>query len=124
MALPSCSSTGTQQGQFTGLDPLYPGETLAADEMRISFLGTSCIPRLAQECNNVFVECCNGEYFVLTMAPGCQPNIAMGVPYSKQDKIFLTHLYGDHTSDLITVYCLGPANDRKVPLKICGPTGV
>lgn len=41
--------------------PIFPlGETPAPDEMRITFLGTSCSPRLAQECNSVFVETGSG----------------------------------------------------------------
>jgi len=37
------------------------------------------------------------------------------------DKIFLTHLHGDHTSDLIHIYCFGPSSDRKSPLYLWGP---
>ena len=39
------------------------------------------------------------------------------------DKVFLTHLHGDHVSDLITLYCFGPSQDRKYPLHIFGPSG-
>jgi hypothetical protein len=33
-----------------------PGEDLAQDEMRISFLGTSPIPRIAQAATSIFVS--------------------------------------------------------------------
>ena len=62
----ACGDSSTEQAPYdpanansliAGLDPYYPGtETLAANEMRIRFLGTSGIPRLAQDCNSVFVE--------------------------------------------------------------------
>lgn len=48
---------------FAKLQPYYPGtEELGENEMRISFLGsTTCLPRLAQACNSVFVELGNGD---------------------------------------------------------------
>jgi ribonuclease Z len=39
------------------------------------------------------------------------------------DKVFLTHLHGDHLSDLVTLYCFGPSLDRKTPLRLFGPSG-
>ena len=37
-------------------------------------------------------------------------------------KVFLTHLHGDHTSDLTHLYCFGPQQDGKSPLCIWGPS--
>jgi len=48
---------------------------------------------------------------------------AMGVTPARQTKVFITHLHGDHTSDLITLYCFGPSQDRKTPLYLYGPSG-
>jgi ribonuclease Z len=45
----------------------------------------------------------------------------MGIPFARMDKIFLTHLHGDHMSDLTHIYCFGPSTDRKSPLYIWGP---
>jgi len=105
-------------------EPFYPGEELASDEMRITFVGTSFLPRLAQECNSIYVELGNKEYFMFDMGSGVSAKyVALGIPYSRMDKVFLTHLHGDHTSDLITMYCFGPSNDRKTPLQVWGPTG-
>ena len=101
-----------------------PGEPLDKNEMRITFLGTSFLPRLAQQCNSVFVELGNGDSFVFDIGSGVSAKyVAMGIPYSRMDKIFLTHLHGDHTSDIITVYCFGPSMDRKTPLLLFGPSG-
>lgn len=105
-------------------DPFYPGEPLAADEMRISILGSSPIPRIIQEANSVFVELGNGDSFVFDCGSGVTAKyIAMGVPYSRMDKIFLTHLHADHTSDLVFIFGFGPSTDRKYPLSVWGPTG-
>ncbi|MFO7530832.1 MAG: guanitoxin biosynthesis MBL fold metallo-hydrolase GntH [Candidatus Limnocylindrales bacterium] len=101
-----------------------PDTPLAADHMRITFLGTSFLPRIAQEANSVFVELGNGDSFVFDYGSGVSAKYgAMGIPPSRQTKVFLTHLHGDHTSDLITLYCFGPSQDRKTPLHLYGPSG-
>lgn len=110
---------------FTSLKPFHPGEELADGEMRITFLGTSPIPRLAQACNSVFVELGNPEKdcFVFDAGSGVVAKyMAMGIRYAKMDKVFITHLHGDHTSDLTHIYCFGPAADRKAPLYVWGPS--
>lgn len=104
--------------------PFFPGEKLAPEEMRITFMGTCYIPRLKQEANSVFVEVGSGDSFVFDCGSGVTSKyVACGVPYSRLDKIFLTHLHADHTSDLIFIYCFGPAMDRKTPLYVWGPSG-
>jgi len=113
---------------FDSLPVYYPGtETLGSDEMRITFLGTSCIPRLSQECNSIFVEVGDGmgesDQFVFDLGTGVMAKYnAMGIPTNKMNKVFLTHLHGDHTSDLTHLYCFGPSEDRKAPLYIFGPS--
>ncbi len=107
--------------------PVFPlMEPLDPNEIRVTFLGTSCVPRLSQECNSVFVEVGNArgqaDQFVFDCGTGVVAKYqAMGIPFSKMDKIFFTHLHGDHTSDLIHIYCFGPSTDRKKPLYIFGP---
>jgi len=111
------------------LPTFCPGtETLGLNEMRITFVGTSFLPRLAQECNSIFVEVgggANGEsldQFVFDCGSGVMAKYnALGIPMRNMNKIFLTHLHGDHTSDLTHIYCFGPAQDRKSPLFIWGP---
>jgi ribonuclease Z len=106
------------------LQTFRPGEPVAKNAMRISFMGTSPIPRIAQQCNSVFVELGNGESFVFDYGSGVSSKYtAMGIPFSRQTRVFLTHLHGDHVSDLVTLYCFGPANDRKTPLHVYGPSG-
>lgn len=107
---------------FTSLKPFKPGERLGRHEMRISFMGTSVIERRAQVRSSVFVELGNGESFVFDCGSGVVTNyVAMNVPWSRMRKIFLTHLHGDHTSDLTHIYCFGPQGDGKSPLYVWGP---
>jgi ribonuclease Z len=110
------------------------------DEMRITFLGTAFPPtRRAQQMMSIFVEVGpwvpdpNGGFgkatdsFVFDCGPGSVTNYgAMGIAFSRMDKIFITHLHGDHMGDLTSLYCFGPANDRKWPLYLWGqsPSGV
>jgi ribonuclease Z len=108
---------------FKSLRPFDPGEPIGSKEMRISFLGTSVIERRAQARSSVFVELGNGEAFVFDCGSGVVSNyVAVGIPWSRMNKIFLTHLHGDHTSDLTHIYCFGPQGDRKSPLFIWGPS--
>ena len=117
-------TSGTEQVLAPKDGFYYPGEALATNEMRISFMGTSFLPRLTQAANSVFVECGNGESFVFDCGAGViEKYVAMGVAYSRMDKIFLTHLHADHESDLMFIYCFGPSTDRKTPLHVWGPTG-
>jgi ribonuclease Z len=116
------SGLSQKNSRFQSLKPIRPDEPVGAHEMRITFMGTSVIERRAQQRSSVFVELGNGECFVFDCGSGVVSNyVAMGVPWSKMSKVFLTHLHGDHTSDLTHVYCFGPQGDRKFPLYIWGP---
>ena len=85
--------------------------------------GIPGLPHGVQQRSSVFVELGNGECFVFDCGSGVVSNyVAMGVPWSKMSKVFLTHLHGDHTSDLTHVYCFGPQGDRKFPLYVWGPS--
>lgn len=100
-----------------------PGEALAANEMRITFLGTSFLPRLAQEQNSVYVELGNGDSFVFDIGSGVYAKYnAMNISPYRMDKIFMTHLHADHTSDLVGIYAFGPSEDRKTPMYLFGPS--
>jgi ribonuclease Z len=108
---------------------------LADDEMRITFLGTFGGPpvRKAQQQMSIFVEVGpwkddpGGGFgkatdsFVFDLGGGCLANYAaMGITYSRMDKVFINHLHADHMADLTNLYCFGPVFDRKWPLYIWG----
>ena len=106
----------------------------AKNEMRITFLGSN-IPsqlRRAQQMMSIFVEVgptdtTEADQFVFDCGSGvCTNYNTMGIPFGRMDKIFLTHLHGDHISDLLHIYCFGAVADRKSPLFVwgSGPSGV
>jgi ribonuclease Z len=120
---------------FDSLPTCCPGEPLAADEVRVTFLGTSCLPRLSQQGVSVYVEfgpttpdpvtgaLIPRDYLMFDCGMGILANyIAMGIPYSRLNKIFIAHLHADHMSDLSAIYCFGEASDRKSPLYVWGPS--
>lgn len=122
--LMGCTSPGEKSGVLPVQGTFIPGEPLDPNEMRITFMGTSVIPRIGQECNSIFVELGNGDSFVFDLGSGVLSKyVAMGIPYSHIDKVFLTHLHADHMSDLVMLYCFGPTLDRKTPLQLFGPNG-
>jgi ribonuclease Z len=126
---------GSTANAATGLSPekntlfanlpeyILGSKPVVGDMMRITFLGTTPLERLTQSCTSVFVELGNGESFVFDCGAGVTVNYTtMQIAYSKMRKIFLTHLHGDHTSDLTHIYCFGPQGDAKSPLYIWGPS--
>ena len=135
----------TQEYSYAVSPPLHEftldmQQHLTSDEMRITFLGTAFPPaRRAQQMMSIFVEVgpwvpdAGGGFgkakdsFVFDCGAGALTNYgAMGIAFSRMDKIFISHLHADHMSDLSAVYCFGPANDRKWPLYVWGqgPSGI
>jgi ribonuclease Z len=131
-ALSGCSSSSAQppgdptqmNSLLAGLPPYFPGsETLGASEMRISFMGTTCIPMISQAAVSVFVELGNGDCFVFDMGTGSIVKYwAMGINMDKMSKIFLAHLHSDHMGDMPFVYGFGPSYGRLWPLYVWGPS--
>ncbi len=98
------------------------------DELRVTFLGSGFPPpRPGQKQMSVFVEVgpssgTDPDQFVFDCGSGVVANyVGMGITYGRMDKIFINHLHGDHMGDLATIYCFGPAGDRKKPLYVWGP---
>lgn len=107
----------------------YPGEILPKGEMRITLMGTGWgnVVGPAQKGPSIFVELGNEnkDSFVFDVGPGCILNYnAMGIPMSRMNRVFISHLHMDHCSDLPFIYAFGPnLGDRFVPLEIFGPSG-
>ena len=127
-----------QNSLFEHLETCCINEPLAEDEMRITFLGTSCTPMLAQQGVSVYVEVGPtrpvtnsvgrvfnepADYAMFDCGMGVLANyIAAGIPYARMDKIFIAHLHADHMSELSAIYCFGEASDRKKPMYVWGPS--
>ncbi|HEY9122286.1 MAG TPA: twin-arginine translocation signal domain-containing protein [Brevefilum sp.] len=123
---------------FEKLETCCINEPLAEDEMRVTFLGTSCTPMLTQQGLSVYVEVGPthpitaptgrvfnepADYALFDCGMGCLANyIAAGIPYSRMDKIFISHLHADHMSELSAIYCFGESADRKKPMYVWGPS--
>lgn len=103
---------------------LYPGEELAPDEIRVTALGTGMpFARRRQASAGWLVELGNGDVFVFDLGTGSSANLnALGVPHSKLDKVFLTHLHVDHFGDLTSLFGLGMVRGRFTPLHVWGPS--
>jgi ribonuclease Z len=101
-----------------------PVEPLAEDEIRISFMGSAFVPRVAQAANSVFLEVGSGQSFVWDLGMGTLTKYtAMGVPFTRMEHVFITHLHADHMTDLVPLYCFGPPHGRVTPLHVYGPSG-
>ncbi|MEW6585354.1 MAG: MBL fold metallo-hydrolase [Nitrospirota bacterium] len=110
------------------LNDFTPGTPLDSNEMRITFMGSGFPPsKPAQQMMSIFVEVGDAmgeaDQFVFDCGSGVISNYtAMEIPYGRMDKVFITHLHGDHMSDLSAIYCFGPSEDRKSPLYVWGPS--
>jgi len=104
----------------------YPNtEKLAKNEMRIAALGTG-MPN--QSPSNVvasfLVELGNGESFIFDIGTGATDRLAgLEGDFSKQDKVFISHLHTDHAGDIAALWVGGWLNGRYTPLHVYGPAG-
>jgi hypothetical protein len=91
-------------------------EELGADEMRISFVGSTPVPpTLAQAGTAIMVELGNGKRFFFDVGPGCLRNIvALQVPLQMVNDIFITHLHVDHYADGDTLELLRGRRRRRL----------
>lgn len=104
----------------------YPNtETVQPNEMRVTFMGTSPLPRPGQKGTSIYVELGNGDRFVFDMGPGAIVNyLAAGIPLNQINDIFITHLHYDHFASVPYVFAYGGWAGRwNEPLRITGPSG-
>jgi len=102
-----------------------PGkEELAADEMRMSACGSGNPPvRRGQGATCWLVELGNGDNFIFDVGGGTVPNLwSLGVPPTRLDKLFLTHLHLDHVGGILSLFdSMGWS--RNTPLHVWGSSG-
>lgn len=120
---------------FKGVEPMpwlksganwYPNtEKVQPDEIRVTFMGSSPLPRPGQMGTSIYVELGNGKNFVFDMGPGSIANyLAAGVPLNRINDIFLTHLHWDHVDSVAYTYMFGAWGGRwNEKFRITGPSG-
>jgi len=100
-------------------------EELAADEMRITALGTG-MPNQTRRAVSIsyLVELGNGEKFLFDIGMGSMGNLfSLRPDFSKLDKVFASHLHIDHVGDFMGLHIGGWLSGRYTPIHIYGPTG-
>jgi ribonuclease Z len=107
-------------------DTYYPNtEDLAEDEMRVIACGTGMpTTRAAQAAACFLVELGNGDKFLFDIGSGSAERLSsLQIPYTYLDKVFISHLHGDHIGALGELYIGGGLMGRQVPLRVWGPSG-
>jgi len=110
-------------------DVFVPGEEALEDgELRVTVLGSgNPWPTRAQASASILVEVGNAErdLLVFDLGTGSLANYAsLKLPVNLLDKVFLTHLHADHTSDMITlVGSYSKVGRADGPVKVWGPSG-
>ena len=99
-------------------------ETLGADEMRITALGTGRpFLRPAQANAGWLIELGNGEKFMFDFGFGTQSNFgALEIPYQAMTAYFATHLHTDHVGDFAQIWIGSWLGGRATPLEVYGPS--
>lgn len=141
LVLKSIATGGQPQGRwkegltFDGVAPMpwlkssanwFPKtEDVQPDEIRVTFMGSSPLPRPGQMGTSVYVELGNGKSFIFDMGPGAIANyLASGVPLNRINDIFITHLHWDHVASVAYTYMFGAWGGRwHESFRITGPSG-
>jgi ribonuclease Z len=120
---------------FDGIEPMpwlasatnwVPGrEEVQPGEIRVTFMGSSPIPRPGQMGTSVYMELGNGKTFIFDMGPGSIANyLAAGVPFNQLNDIFITHLHWDHVASVPYTFVFGGWAGRwHEDFRIHGPSG-
>ena len=100
-------------------------EQLAADEMRITALGTGRpFLRPAQMNAGWLIELGNGDKFQFDFGYGTQVNFgALEIPYPAMTAYFATHLHTDHVGDFAQIWIGSWVGGRTRALEMYGPSG-
>ena len=120
---------------FEGVEPMpwlksaanwFPKtEVVQPDEIRVTFMGTSPLPRPGQMGTSIYVELGNGKSFIFDMGPGSIANyLASGISLNRINDIFITHLHWDHFDSVVYTYLFGAWAGRwHEHFRITGPSG-
>src|SRR5512137_2258672 len=118
---------GTPRREYA--DTFVPGsEPLEDGELRVTVLGSgNPWATRAQASASILVEVGNaeGDLLVFDLGTGSLANYAsLKLPVNLLDKVFLTHLHADHTSDMITLSgSYSKVGRADGPVYVWGPSG-
>ena len=100
-------------------------EEIQPNEIRVTFMGSSPIPRPGQMGTSVYVELGNDNKFIFDMGPGSVANyLAAGVPLNQLNDIFVTHLHWDHVASIPYAFMFGGWAGRwNEGFRVHGPSG-
>jgi ribonuclease Z len=104
----------------------FPGtEEVQPEEIRVTFMGSSPLPRPGQMGTSIYVELGNGKNFIFDFGPGAIANyLAARVPLNQINDIFITHLHWDHFASVPYAYVFGAWGGRwHEKYRIYGPSG-
>jgi ribonuclease Z len=113
------------------VDGKYPAsyfpntESLGADEMRITALGTG-MPNQTKAAVSIsyLLELGNGDKFIFDTGAGMLANLfSLRPDFSKIDKVFVSHLHVDHVGDFMALHIASWLSGRYTPIFVYGPTG-
>jgi len=118
------SAVPIKNGQYPA--SYFPNtEELAADEMRITALGTG-MPNQTKKAVSIsyLVELGNGDKFLFDIGSGAMGNLfSLRPDFSKIDKVFASHLHVDHVGDFMGLHIGSWLSGRYSPLHFYGPSG-
>jgi len=109
---------------FFLLPLVFASNTVLAGYLEVTFLGTGTPqPDIDRFGPATMVEA-NGRYFLFDTGRGVTIRLKQaGIPLSKIEHVFLTHLHSDHVSGLADLMLTGWIWQRQNPLTITGPKG-
>jgi ribonuclease BN (tRNA processing enzyme) len=100
-------------------------EDVQPDEIRVTFMGSSPVPRPGQMGTSIYIELGNGDNFIFDMGPGSIANyLSAGIPFNQLNDIFITHLHWDHVASVPYAYMFGGWAGRwNEKFRVHGPSG-
>lgn len=120
----SGSNIAATTAQQTAANPV----TLAADEIRVTLLGTGSPVVSAERFGPATLVEAGGKMFLFDAGRGALVRLGqLGDPRAlipQLQHIFFTHQHSDHLVGLSDIYLTGWLYERNVPLHVYGPPGV